>query len=121
MFVQASNAVSSGTWRPVPDIIYPVGRDAGTREPGECDGGIYLSAPFRQIQADRELINSAWLVPLTVIKYVSWRGLPNMSNICIPDKCLKIDDAKTYLFISEPKVFETSKVRGTKPEEFFKC
>lgn len=121
VFVQASNAASSGTWRPAPDIIYPAGRNAGTREPGECDGGIYLSALFWQIQADRELINSAWLVPLPVIKYVSWRGLPNVSNVCIPDKCLKIDDTKTYLFSSEPKVFETSKVSGTKPAEFFKC
>lgn len=120
VFVQASNVASFSTWRPAPDIISPVGRNGVTQQPGECDGGIYLSAPFWRIQAERKFIISAWLAPLPLIKYLPWCNLPNMGNICIPNKWLNIDDTKDICSFLKAN-FSQQIVNGPKTASFFEC
>lgn len=119
VFVQASNVASFSTWRPAPDIISPVGRDAATQQPGECDGGIYLSAPFWQIQAEREFIISAWLVPLPLMNYLPWCTLPNVGKICIPKKCLNIDDTKHICSFPKAKFSQQIKLMAQKLQTSF--
>lgn len=119
VFVQASNVASFSMWRPAPDIISPAGRDAATQQPAECDGGIYLSAPFWQIQAEREFIISAWLVPLPLIKYLPWCSLPNMGKICIPNKWLNIDDTKHICSFPKTKFSQQIKLMAQKLQTSF--
>lgn len=52
---------------------------------------------------------------------IHFMALVCLTWVCIPAKCLKMNDTNTYLFILNQKFLKQAKSVAQKPAEFFKC